>query len=410
MATLLRLVLFLLLTPAWAARADVDQDGVEDALDNCAYVANADQADAGGLLTLAPDGIGDLCQCGDPSGEGLPDVVDVARLRRVQDGLPPALPAPEKCDVEATGPCGPADRARLREALAGIPPGLERVCAAAREPICGNGVVEVGEVCDGADLGGKTCKLLGHKSGQLSCTRACAFDALGCFPSILAIGVGDSLVHDFAPGDAASPGQGWMDSLPLCFATGKLVWEDHAVSGASTKSYRDLGLWQAALAAGPSWILIQFGHNDARDDPALHTDPDTSYRANLHAMVVEARAIGARPIFVTLPPYFYASGDDFHVRRPNGLEAYAAAMRAQAAADKVAVIELHAPLMDTYDLIGISLARLLYSYEDSPGVPNIVHFSKAGAARAAITIAAQLASASPSLGAHLRTGSTPCDP
>ena len=51
--------------------ADGDGDGVPDVTDNCAAVANADQADAD------KDGVGDLCEpaptgCGCSSSSGLP--------------------------------------------------------------------------------------------------------------------------------------------------------------------------------------------------------------------------------------------------------------------------------------------------------------------------------------------------
>lgn len=46
---------------------------------------------------------------------------------------------------------------------------------------CGNGVVEQGEACDGANLGGATCGSLGFHSGTLACTSACTFDTRACF-------------------------------------------------------------------------------------------------------------------------------------------------------------------------------------------------------------------------------------
>lgn len=399
----MRILLLLLLVSRIASGADFDVDGVADGADNCPYVYNWDQSDSGGVLTPYPDGVGNACQCGDANETGRPDVGDVARLSRVLSGLGPGLLSPEKCEIGSSTPCGPGDLALLREALAGMSPPLEQVCPAAFEPpICGDDLAEAAEPCDGQDLRGESCESLGHESGTLGCTAACARDATNCSPSLLAIAVGDSIVADYAPGEvAAAAAQGWMYALPLYFASGHLVWADRARSGTSTKSFRDTGLWSAALAAGPRWILIEFGHNDDRDDPEVHTDPDTTYRANLHTMVLEARAIGAEPIFVTPPPYFYASPDGVHVRRPNGLEAYVAAMRAQASEDGVSVIELHPTLMDDYDQIGIPLARTLYSYENSPGVPDIVHFSRKGASHAAETIVSQLPSASPSLAAYL---------
>jgi hypothetical protein len=46
---------------------------------------------------------------------------------------------------------------------------------------CGNGVVEPGEACDGAALGGNTCGALGCSGGALACNGTCSdFDASSC--------------------------------------------------------------------------------------------------------------------------------------------------------------------------------------------------------------------------------------
>ena len=45
---------------------------------------------------------------------------------------------------------------------------------------CGNGVMEGGELCDGAQLGGQTCMGLGYDVGPLACTGSCTFDASMC--------------------------------------------------------------------------------------------------------------------------------------------------------------------------------------------------------------------------------------
>ena len=45
---------------------------------------------------------------------------------------------------------------------------------------CGNGTRGTGELCDGADLGGKKCQDLGYSGGTLSCTSLCTFNTGGC--------------------------------------------------------------------------------------------------------------------------------------------------------------------------------------------------------------------------------------
>ncbi len=46
--------------------------------------------------------------------------------------------------------------------------------------LCGNGVIDTGENCDGSNLNGSSCTALGFQSGTLKCTASCQFDASGC--------------------------------------------------------------------------------------------------------------------------------------------------------------------------------------------------------------------------------------
>ncbi len=46
--------------------------------------------------------------------------------------------------------------------------------------LCGNDVVDAPEECDGADLGSETCVTRGFAAGELSCAADCAFDETGC--------------------------------------------------------------------------------------------------------------------------------------------------------------------------------------------------------------------------------------
>lgn len=47
-------------------------------------------------------------------------------------------------------------------------------------PGCGDGVIGVGEQCDGANLGGSSCTSLGFSSGTLSCSSVCTFSTSQC--------------------------------------------------------------------------------------------------------------------------------------------------------------------------------------------------------------------------------------
>jgi hypothetical protein len=46
--------------------------------------------------------------------------------------------------------------------------------------VCGNGMIEGSEACDGADLGGNSCQTLGFAAGTLVCQANCALDTTGC--------------------------------------------------------------------------------------------------------------------------------------------------------------------------------------------------------------------------------------
>ncbi len=49
-----------------------------------------------------------------------------------------------------------------------------------QELVCGNGVAEGEEKCDGSELRGKTCKDLGYDTGTLKCTNQCTYDTSDC--------------------------------------------------------------------------------------------------------------------------------------------------------------------------------------------------------------------------------------
>src|SRR5262245_33600096 len=109
-------------------------------------------------------------------------------------------------------------------------------------------------------------------------------------PAVRIVLVGDSTVNDEG---------GWGPGFRAAFGADVEV-TNLAKNGRSSKSFRDEGLWQPALAAKPDYILIQFGHNDVPGKgPDRETDAATTYRANLARYIDEARAVGAKPVLVT---------------------------------------------------------------------------------------------------------------
>ena len=47
-------------------------------------------------------------------------------------------------------------------------------------PVCGNGMVDGSDECDGTNLGGLDCTTIGFDGGSLGCTALCTFDTTGC--------------------------------------------------------------------------------------------------------------------------------------------------------------------------------------------------------------------------------------
>jgi cysteine-rich repeat protein len=81
---------------------------------------------------------------------------------------------------------------------------------------CGNGMVEPGELCDGADLGGATCQSRGYAGGTLSCSDCQTFDESACFfCGDAQINPGEECDRENL-GGAACNGPGETGGLPQC--------------------------------------------------------------------------------------------------------------------------------------------------------------------------------------------------
>ena len=91
--------------------------------------------------------------------------------------------------------------------------------------------------------------------------------------------------------------RGWGHVLGGYFSEDIRV-ENHARNGRSSKSFIDEGLWKTVIGRVKpgDYVFIQFGHNDEKADERRHTDPKTTFDANLRRFVKETRAKGGIPV------------------------------------------------------------------------------------------------------------------
>jgi lysophospholipase L1-like esterase len=202
--------------------------------------------------------------------------------------------------------------------------------------------------------------------------------------------IGDSTVCDYP---TESPTRGWGQFIQGYFKDGVKVM-NHAASGRSTKTFIAEGRWQKALADKPTFVLIQFGHNDSHaPDRPESTDAASTYRQFLRRYIDDAREIGATPILVTPMVRRTFEGGVLN----DALAPYAAVMKEVAAERKVAVIDLHA-----------SSARLVTELGEAGSAAHAnapedrTHFSETGAKAMAALVMQELPAAAPALREHLR--------
>jgi pectinesterase len=180
------------------------------------------------------------------------------------------------------------------------------------------------------------------------------------------------------------PKAGWGQALAPFLNSRVVQVDDEALSGASSKSFIEVGLLDKILAAirPGDYLLISFGHNDEKTD-SRHTDPYTTFQQYLNRYIDGARTRGARPVLVTPVERrrFDANG---HAVASHG--DYPAAMRALGAAEDVPVVDLTTLSMQLWDQLGPEATKSYFLWQD-PGVnPNFpdgvqdnTHFQAHGA-------------------------------
>ena len=136
--------------------------------------------------------------------------------------------------------------------------------------------------------------------------------------------------------------------------------------GASTKTFRQQGLWDRSLATKPDVMVIQFGHNDMETKEHLDRQVTMAdYEANLRRYITEARAAGITPVLCTpLARRYYGTDGKIH----SDLADHSATMKKVAGEMKVPVIDLQTESIAYLDKLGESASnKLAITKKDNDG-------------------------------------------
>lgn len=201
--------------------------------------------------------------------------------------------------------------------------------------------------------------------------------------------VGDSTV---------TPNEGWGKGFALRL-TDAARCVNHAAGGRSSKSFRDEGRWEKALASKPDYVLLQFGHNDQPGKgPRRETDPDTTFSENLRRYIDEARAAGAKPILVTsLARRYYDAQKKI---RNHQLAPFVAATKKVAQEKNVPLIDLSAQSIALFERLGEDEANKLGPTSDKG--PDRTHLNAQGSDSIAELVCHELKRVVPELAGSLK--------
>ncbi|MGR6969663.1 rhamnogalacturonan acetylesterase [Streptomyces cynarae] len=185
----------------------------------------------------------------------------------------------------------------------------------------------------------------------------------------------------------AAPETGWGMAIPF-FLNKDLVVANRAMNGRSSKSFIDEGRLDAILSVirPGDFLLVQFGHNDEKvNDPARYTEPWTTYQDYLRRYIVGARARGARPVLATSVERrkFDAAGKAVPTHGD-----YPAAMRALAAQERVALLDIQALSLALWQRLGVEETKKYFNWTATE--QDNTHFNPPGAIAVARLVAREL--------------------
>ncbi|MCL6669706.1 rhamnogalacturonan acetylesterase [Streptomyces panaciradicis] len=185
----------------------------------------------------------------------------------------------------------------------------------------------------------------------------------------------------------AAPETGWGMALPF-FLRKDVVVSNQAVNGRSSKSFVDEGRLDALLGTirPHDLLVVQFAHNDEKSgDPTRYTEPWTTYQEHLRLYIEGARAHGARPVLATPVERRRFDADGNAVPTHGD---YPAAMRALAAEERVALLDVEALSLALWQRLGVEATKTYFNWTDTE--QDNTHFNPPGAIAVARLVAQEL--------------------
>ena len=238
--------------------------------------------------------------------------------------------------------------------------------------------------------------------------------------------IGDSTMAN-KPFNNGNLERGWGMVLSGFFTENVKV-DNHALNGRSSKSFIDEGHWQDVIdkVRPGDYVFIQFGHNDEKPKADRHTDPGTTFDANLRRFCQETIAKGGHPVLFNsiVRRNFYdnknaVTDDDIHKDKQPDVVEHDSLIDAHGAylySPRNVAAELGVPFIDankiTHDLVqgmGAENSKRLYMWVE-PGVSSAcpkgrqdnTHLNISGARKVAGLIIDEVAKKIPSLGKYVR--------
>lgn len=181
------------------------------------------------------------------------------------------------------------------------------------------------------------------------------------------------------------PETGWGEMLGPQFKDGKVLIENRAMNGRSTKTFISEGRWQKIvddLKKG-DYVFIQFGHNDSSKEKGERYTPPEDYRKNLIRFVDEVRSKGGNPVLLTpvMRRRFDKDGKFYDTHGE-----YPGIVRAVAHEYKVPLIDMHKTSETLIVKYGVEDSKKLFlqlkpgeNANYPTGVEDNTHFSPLGA-------------------------------